>query len=578
MKYTLRKLFAGICLLGAVQAQAQTRYLEPIFDSNQFEAAVPIGFNFDALRSDAADPDGVVADMDAIRAFIDAGEDVPLNYFVSNGDLPEEQQTAAKLYPITMDIYQPPADDSEEARPVIIYLHTGNFLPPVINGSPTGQVQDSALVNLCKSWARSGYVVAALNYRMGWNPVSEVADVRTSTLLNAVYRALHDTQTGVRYLRSTVGSGNPFAIDPSKIVLFGQGSGGYISQAYTTLDDYASEVAIPKFIGEDGFPYILEARDGDIDGGPGVLRLADPLQVAGISKDVNMSINAGGSLADISWLDDGDVPMVSIHCIRDPFAPFDDGTVVVPTTNEDVVDVSGANVFIQAANDFGNNDVFAGITDGNDPYTDAARVHYGQTYEYIYASQPTMTVASTPEGLFPILLPINSLGGSTFTNEASPWDWWDFATLQGLVAATNAAVPGDPYDANVIHAQNAAGSPGMGPEKGMAYLDTIQGYSNPRIMCVLELDGSPCSTGVSEVELDNSTQIFPNPATSTLHIQNYDNVIQRVELLDITGRILKNVAVNSHEYRFERGNLNDGVYLLQIIFDDNRITKKVLFN
>ena len=580
MKYTLHSLVLGLAIAGAGMTQAQ-RYLEPIFDSNQYETDVQIGFNVDALRSDFTDFDAVGADMAAINGFIDNDEDVPLNYFVSNGDLPDEQQTTVKLFPMSLDIYSPPADDTEDSRPLIIYLHTGNFLPPIINGAPTGSLQDSALVNQCKLWARSGYVVAALDYRLGWNPVSEIADVRRGTLLKAVYRALHDTQTAVRFMRSTVASGNPYGIDPSKIVLFGQGSGGYVAQAYATLDDYNSEIAIPKFIGEDGAPYVVEAIDGDIDGGPGAIRLADPLQEAGISKDISMSINIGGALADISWLEDGDVPMVSVHCLRDPFAPFDDGTVVVPTTGEDVVDVSGANVFIQQANDFGNNDVFAGIPDGNDPYTDAARSHYGQTYDYILGSQPTMTVSSTPEGLFPLLLPINTLGGNIFTNEGSPWDWWDFTTLEAVVAGTNAALGltgEDAYDANVIHAQNAAGNPGMGPDKGMTYIDSIQGYVNPRIMCALELPGAVCTVGIEEQELLDNTEIFPNPATATLSIRNNENAIVRVELVDVTGRRVKSELVNGHFYELQRGNLKDGVYLLQVIFEDQQITKKVLFN
>ena len=184
-------------------------------------------------------------------------------------------------------------------------------------------------------------------------------------------------------MRSTVIAGNPYGIDPDQIVLFGQGSGGYVAQAYITLNDYNTEIAIPKFIGEDGLPYVIEAIDGDIDGGPGAIRLPDPLQQAGISKDVSMAANIGGALADISWLNEGEPPMVAMHCIRDPFAPFDNGTVVVPTTNEDVVEVQGGNIFIQEAINNGNNALFATIPDGNDPFTDRARELYGQTYEYI---------------------------------------------------------------------------------------------------------------------------------------------------------------------------------------------------
>jgi hypothetical protein len=284
--------------------------------------------------------------------------------------------------------------------------------------------------------AKRGYVAININYRLGWNPISPNEDVRRGTLLQAVYRAVHDTQSAVRFLHSPQGA--QLGIDADKIVLLGQGSGGYVTQAYATLDDYISEIAgLPKFIGEDGNPYVLPARDGSIEGSPGFLRLHDPLFTFGFSKDVAMSVNMGGALADSSWLESGDVPMVSFHCLRDPFAPFDHGIVVVPTTNENVVPVDGANIFIRKANEFGNNDVFSSIPDG-DPFTDAARSTYGQTYDYITSAQPTMTVSETPEGLYPFILPLNG-DISVYGNQGSPWDWWDFTTLEFVVAATNAA-------------------------------------------------------------------------------------------------------------------------------------------
>jgi len=582
MKNNLPALLLSLIMLAGAYVQAQTRYLDEVFNDVDVTTDVAFGFNVDALRSNFTDQAQFGADMAAVTQLINDGEDVPLNYFQSNGQLPAEQQTALKLFPLQMDVYTP-ADDEVTDRPVIIYLHTGNFLPPVINGGITGSRIDSAAVNSCKRWAKSGYTAVSLSYRLGWNPISEDPDVRRGTLLQAVYRAIHDTQTGVRFLRSSAVQGNPFGIDPESIILYGQGSGGYVAQAYNTLNDYGSEIAgLNKFIGEDGLPYVLEARDGTIDGGPGAIRLPDPLQEAGIDRSISMAINAGGALADISWMDEGEAPVVTIHCVRDPFAPFGDGTVVVPTTEENVVDVSGGNVFVQQAVDLGNNAAFAGIPDGNDPFTDRARSLYGQTFDYILAAQPTITVAPSPEGLFPVVLPINSLGGNPFTNESGPWDWWDLATLEAVVAGTNAALGltgDDAYDAQVLHQQGLAGNPGMGAEKGNAFLDTIQGYVNPRIMCVLELPENPCALSANNTNrLENATSIFPNPTRDALTVRNLDHMIRRVEMFDITGRLVSSKIVNANEYRYERSNLKDGVYLMQIVFDEERVTKKVVFN
>ena len=50
--------------------------------------------------------------------------------------------------------------------------------------------------------------------------------------------------------------------------------------------------------------------------------------------------------------------MISFHVPTDPFAPYNVGTVIVPTTNEQVVEVTGSYGVQQMANAFSNNDVF----------------------------------------------------------------------------------------------------------------------------------------------------------------------------------------------------------------------------
>ena len=387
--------------------------------------------------------------------------------------------------------------------------------------------------------------------------------------MQAVYRAVHDTQTAVRYLKAL---SSAYGIDPTKISLIGQGSGGYVSQAYATLDDYVTEIAeLEKFQdSETGFPYVIEARDGDIEGGPGFLRLIDPLFGAVPNKDICMAVNMGGSLADSTWVNDGDVPMVAFHCLRDPYAPFDNGVVVVPTTNENVVEVSGGNVFIRIANQFGNNDAFASIPDG-DVYTDAARATYGQTYDYIYANEPTMTVSETPEGLYPFILPLNG-DISVYGNQGAPWDWWDYNTLEVVVDATN-DVAGTDFNAAELNASGLFSNPGMGPEKGLAYIDTIQGYLNPRVVLACNL-----VTGIAEnVEVQNAMSIFPNPATTPVVISNEKAEMSEIVIMDAIGREVQRVNVNGFTYTLNHDGWKSGMYFVTVLFKEGgQLTKKLI--
>jgi len=118
-------------------------------------------------------------------------------------------QTPA-LEELKMDLYQIAGDDTTTNKPVVIMLHTGSFLPAIVNGQPTGDKTDNAIEEMCKRFAKKGYLAVALNYRLGWNPVSTSEDVRRSTLIQAAYRGLQDTKTAVRFLRkSAAEDGNP---------------------------------------------------------------------------------------------------------------------------------------------------------------------------------------------------------------------------------------------------------------------------------------------------------------------------------------------------------------------------------
>lgn len=487
----MKRILQFIAVLGiscsALTLSAQ-RYAEEIFDDSEIivESDITYATNINFLTSDFAGPN-TVFDLAGLSSLVDFGIDIPEEYFD-----PADETTDIKLQNIKMDVYYPdPEIDDVEERPVIIYLHTGNFLPPPLNGSTTGLKTDSAAIVLCQQWAKRGYVAVSADYRLGWNPLAETIQERRGTLLNAVYRALQDSKMAVRYLREDATEGaNQWGIDDSRIVIYGQGSGGYLSQAYATLNNASTELFLEKFLPNPFDPstsYIDTVSVGNIDGFGFSFSAdgTDPDTISvnlyrdnGISDEIHMAINAGGALADESWLEEGDVPMCALNCVRDDFAPFTEGTVVVPTTNEDVVDVHGANFFIQKANDLGNNDVFADIPDG-DPFTDRARSLYGTTWET--ANDGEETVNETPEGLFPVIRDLRPY----LTNESGPWDWWD---------------PTSPIATTVIdeelgitaHMASLVSNPDMSPEKGRAYLDTIQGYINPRIMCALDLPGAMC--------------------------------------------------------------------------------------
>jgi len=373
-------------------------------------------------------------------------------------------------------------------------------------------------------------------------------------------------------MRMIEATGNAFGIDPNKIVLGGQGTGGYIALGYATLDD-ENELYLPKFLDwtdpANPIPYIFPGIFGNIDGtdltyfpantppfnAPAPFVFNQPNNPS-YSNDINMAFNLGGALADISWLEAGDVPIVSFHCANDPYAPIDTGNVIVPTTGDFVVEVMGSRTVQHYSNLYGNNDVFvnAGFTDD---YTTAANTN-NSGYEGLYVFQ-TPPPSSTANAF-----------GQAYEEEGSPWDWWDNVTY-GIQAEAVNGVPGMTSPA-FFEANALLGNPNMSAAKGRTYIDTVQGYLNPRIYVALNLGGVLSVNNV----VDYSTNIFPNPAKNNITIENSNFVINSVKLYNIAGQLVKSENVNSMKANLNISDLNKGIYILEIKSKETSIRRKLI--
>lgn len=452
--------------------------------------------------------------------------------------------------PLIMDIYEP-AGDVATNRPLIIFMHTGSLLPRYINGTPTGSRNDSATVEFCKQFAKRGYVVANMDYRLGWNPQGSNVDIRRGTLLNAIYRGLQDAKACVRYFRADAAGANTYKIDPNKVIIGGQGTGGYIAVNYISLDKPA-EINLPKFLSGvtdptygfvAGQSYVNQAVLGDFDGYGGIPQLNNPNNSPGQPNNVQFAFNLGGALGDSTWVEPGDAPTVAMHVVGDPFAPYSQGIVFVPgNPPQSVVDVIGSQKIIQFANQYGNNNCFtnAGF---QDPYTLAANNYNGGL-----------------DGLYPFVTvpPV----------QAGPWEWYDSTTV-----VTGAAALGQ--NGQTIWTNALLTNPDMSKAKALAYIDTVMNYLNPRIVYCLNLP-----TGVSENEAAAELiRISPNPATSYVRVDltSITQDVQQIQLLDISGRVVKTIpADGARVYDITRDDIQSGTYLVRIRTNSFDVNKKLI--
>jgi Secretion system C-terminal sorting domain len=470
-----------------------------------------------------------------------------------------------------LDVYTP-AGDALRNRPLVIYFHTGSFLPPLFNGGITGARSDSSCVEFARRLTRLGYVVAIASYRLGWNPVAtgpEGQNTRTGTLLNAAYRGVQDARSAIRFFRRSIAeNNNPYGVDGSKIVLWGQGTGGYIAYGAAYLDRYKEEIQIPKFLNTNTLQAFVDTA---LNGNP-FGTTAKPLNLvnhAGYSSTFNLAVNMGGALGDATWLEGkaGEPATIGFHVLSDPFAPFADGAVIVPTTREFVVNVSGTRSVTGRANQLGLNNVFQSANTAQNAVNLINRA-----YSAVPLPSPTFNVGGQPttlstDNMYPFRTPNNRL-------EAGPWEWWDTTTLKIVVDRTNAAT-GQNFNARTLHTNGLLTNPNMSKTKAMAYIDTIMAVYIPRAFLALNL-----TTSVKNVISAESVNLkmSPNPATDFIYFEaDREQKIEDIAVYNLEGKLVTSVMnVNSNQYMLSRGNLPRGMYVVQLSFKQGYVAKKLM--
>ena len=446
--------------------------------------------------------------------------------------------TEARPRPLNADVYTPMGDTDTE-RPLIILLHTGNFLPPAANGGCGGTVKDNDMVNFATRLAKKGYVVAVADYRIGWNPVDPDQTTRIFFLINAAYRGVQDSRTAVRYFKRTVAeNNNPFGVDPNKIAIWGFGTGGYISYGSAFLDT-VEDTYVPKFFVNATTPMIIEGINGNVDatsvgivppnypGFPAGDTLCYPNHV-NYSSDFQLGIAAGGANGEDSWIDENDVPFVSFHVETDPFAPCETGVLTVPPpANLPIVEVSGGCVTIPLANAAGLNDVF------DISFVDDVTEASGDVV-----------------GFYPFT--------SNDPAESAPWNFHLTAEPYGVEGSD---CPTDAAAAQVV-------------------VDTMLAFATPRICLALGL-GCDLTEVTSTNNLDAAQvglSIMPNPASIDVRFEAAE-MIQSIYVYDLTGRLVKaHTDINSTDFTMLRHNLAKGLYIAQVRFENGFVSQKLSFN
>lgn len=139
---------------------------------------------------------------------------------------------------LRMDIYLPQCDDVNHVsrRPLMLWVHGGSFL--------AGDKNDPSITNLCKIFARRGYVTASIDYRLGfiaddaaWTcnypgyPCVFAGD--TAEWYRSYYRSVQDGKGALRYL---INRNAQFRIDTANVFVAGESAGSFVAIGIALLD------------------------------------------------------------------------------------------------------------------------------------------------------------------------------------------------------------------------------------------------------------------------------------------------------------------------------------------------------
>jgi len=250
---------------------------------------------------------------------------------------------------LRLDVYAPRNElDTLAQRPLIIYLHGGGFRA----GSKSTQKGRY----WAESFARRGYVFAAVDYRLGW-PFADSCSADTAQYMRALWRAVQDTRAAWRWLADEAPN---YRIDTGAVFFLGTSAGS----AAGLLAVYARET--------DFGPYLFNEL-GALDAGGNTL----PRRAF---RPKGMITKSGGT-EGLYALERYDAPHLLFHGTCDLTVPYQDGPLFYCYAPNRFVNSFGSASIAEALREAGRcHTLYSNIGQGHGAVDDDTVVVYGATF------------------------------------------------------------------------------------------------------------------------------------------------------------------------------------------------------
>lgn len=193
-----------------------------------------------------------------------------------------------ELLDLKLDIYYPKLDVFKN-RPLIMLIHGGAFY--------IGSKESAAEQALAISFAKRGYVVASIDYRLGFKLLA--SDIELSA-----YRAVQDAHAALRFLSHNA---IRLGIDPTQVYVGGTSAGGVASLSVAFMDNDERPERI-KAANKEGRVRKIEESGN---------KYTEKFTIKAVA-------NLWGAVADLNIIDkDEKISVLSMHGTADDIVPFE---------------------------------------------------------------------------------------------------------------------------------------------------------------------------------------------------------------------------------------------------------------
>jgi len=80
-----------------------------------------------------------------------------------------------------------------------------------------------------------------------------------------------------------------------------------------------------------------------------------------------------------------------------------------------------------------------------------------------------------------------------------------------------------------------------------------------------------------EESLASQVNLYPNPASTYLEISSNSQIIENIEIISITGKLMQAHQVNTNKFKIQRTELANGLYFVKVLTNTQEFTKQVVF-